>query len=86
MSPKFVFRESPSAVASTPEELFADLKRPGDGPTYLWSHQADLLRSYHVQHLESPDIALELPTGSGKTLVGQLIGEWRRKARQERVA
>jgi hypothetical protein len=86
MSPKFVFRESPGAAASTPEELFADLKRPGDGPTYLWSHQADVLRSYHSQHLDSRDIALELPTGSGKTLVGQLIGEWRRRARRERVA
>lgn len=31
------------------------------------------------------DVALQLPTGSGKTLVGLLIGEWRRRKFGERV-
>lgn len=31
------------------------------------------------------DIALQLPTGSGKTLVGLLVAEWRRRKYNERV-
>ena len=31
------------------------------------------------------DVAMQLPTGSGKTLVGLLIGEWRRRKNRERV-
>jgi superfamily II DNA or RNA helicase len=52
----------------------------------LWSHQADLLRTYaDEQHVAAPDLALELPTGSGKTLVGLLIAEWRRRSKRHRV-
>lgn len=66
-----------------PEALFRDLRKktvPG-----LLSHQADVLRSYITVHAEYPDIALQLPTGSGKTLVGLLIAEWRRRKYGERV-
>ena len=66
-----------------PESLFRDLRKktvPG-----LLSHQADLLRSYLAVHTEHSDIALQLPTGSGKTLVGLLIAEWRRRKYGERV-
>ncbi|MCH6161483.1 DEAD/DEAH box helicase family protein [Streptomyces sp. M600PL45_2] len=34
----------------------------------------------------SKDLAFEMPTGSGKTLVGCLIAEWRRGSMSERVA
>lgn len=66
-----------------PESLFRDLRKktvPG-----LLSHQADLLRSYLAVHTKYEDIALQLPTGSGKTLVGLLIAEWRRLKYGERV-
>src|SRR5579863_3679338 len=43
------------------------------------------MRSYAETALELPDVALQLPTGSGKTLVGLLIAEWRRRKNQERV-
>lgn len=86
MTPKFVFRPVPGALPASPEALFSDLSRPLGGPPYLWSHQADLLRAYSGKHLDDSDVAIELPTGAGKTLVGQLIGEWRRRVRQERVA
>ena len=43
------------------------------------------MRSYADTALETPDVALQLPTGSGKTLVGLLIAEWRRRRNQERV-
>jgi len=52
----------------------------------LWSEQADVLRVYAEAHVNSPDVALELPTGSGKTLVGLLIAEWRRLKIGERTA
>jgi len=33
----------------------------------------------------SPDVALELPTGTGKTLTGLLVAEWTRRKRRSRV-
>ena len=53
---------------------------------HLWAHQADALRTYYEEHRDTPDIALEFPTGAGKTLVGVLIAEWRRRALSERAA
>lgn len=72
-------------AAVDPETLFGELPRRRDGVGALWSHQVDQLRTYSATHVETPDVALELPTGSGKTLVGLLIGEWRRRSRRERV-
>jgi superfamily II DNA or RNA helicase len=64
-----------------PEALFRDLRdRTVEG---LLAQQADMLREY-MKHIDKRDIALELPTGSGKTLVGLLIAEWRRRAKRER--
>jgi Rad3-related DNA helicase len=70
--------------AETPEALFRDLKnREVEG---LLSHQADILREYcKPEVLQASDVALQLPTGSGKTLVALLIGEWRRRRFNERV-
>ncbi|OLL70450.1 hypothetical protein Ae168Ps1_6197c [Pseudonocardia sp. Ae168_Ps1] len=80
MSPTFRTRAIRRAVAETPERLFDDLPpRPGR-PDALWAHQADVLRTYHREHLQTADIALELPTGAGKTLPGLLIAEWRRQS------
>jgi len=70
----------------SPEALFRDLPRPAGPVQHLWSHQADLLRSYVQEHSVSADVALELPTGAGKTLVGLLLAEWRRRTQGERVA
>ena len=68
-----------------PESVFGDL-RPRDGSVkHLWSHQADILRKYHQECADCSDVALELPTGMGKTLVGLLAGEYRRLAHDERV-
>ncbi|WP_240472312.1 DEAD/DEAH box helicase [Thioalkalivibrio versutus] len=35
--------------------------------------------------MTAPDVAFQLPTGSGKTLVGLLLAEWRRRKYGERV-
>jgi hypothetical protein len=79
----FKLPEKKPTCPDDPEALFRDLRKktvPG-----LLSHQADVLRGYLTVHTEYPDIALQLPTGSGKTLVGLLIAEWRRRKYGERV-
>jgi hypothetical protein len=46
----------------------------------LWRHQSHVLTVFAKEYLDDPDVAIELPTGSGKTLVGTLIAEWRRQS------
>ena len=70
--------------AETPEALFRDIKNKQSKG--LISHQADIVRKYcQPETINLPDIALQLPTGSGKTVVGLLIGEWRRCRFNEKV-
>lgn len=66
---------------SSPEELYlrGALPRTADAVDGLWLHQGDVIRAYAERHQTTPDVALELPTGSGKTLPGLLIGEWIRR-------
>lgn len=67
----------------SPEELYLSgtLPRTTAAVDSLWLHQGDVIRAYAENHQNTPDLALELPTGTGKTLPGLLIGEWvRRKA------
>lgn len=72
-----------SASYDTPEALFRDRRnRKVQG---LLSHQSDILRRYQESALSHPNVAIELPTGSGKTLVGLLIAEHRRITRRERA-
>ena len=69
---------------ATPGELYHDLpRRPGAVPG-LWSHQSHMLKAY-TDSRNKPDLALELPTGTGKTLTGLLIAEWNRQKNNERV-
>ncbi|MCC6424177.1 MAG: DEAD/DEAH box helicase [Phycisphaerales bacterium] len=79
----FTRKRATKASYNNPEALFHDLRsRTVEG---LLSHQADILREYHTKALNQADVAIELPTGSGKTLVGLLIAEFRRVSRNERV-
>ncbi|WP_341925258.1 DEAD/DEAH box helicase family protein [Nocardioides psychrotolerans] len=80
----FITSGTTPTPAANPEALFRDLPRLPHGPKHLWAHQADILRDY-LNHQSDPDLAIELPTGAGKTLVGMLIGEWRRRTLNERV-
>ncbi|MFB7159529.1 DEAD/DEAH box helicase [Lysinibacillus sp. NPDC056232] len=66
----------------SPEALFYDLRnRKVEG---LLAHQADVLRVY-MDNVKNKNVALELPTGSGKTLIGLLIAEYRRRVYKERA-
>lgn len=68
---------------NTPQEMYEDYKRkkiPG-----LLNHQSDMIDGYMKEGLNSKNVALELPTGSGKTLIGLVIGEYRRRKNKEKV-
>lgn len=69
----------------SPEGLFGDLPKLPQRVAPLWGHQTDQLRTYFDKHKDTSDVALELPTGSGKTLVGMLIAEWRRRHLRQRT-
>ena len=88
MAKKCIFKtDFAKATGPTdPETLFHNLRGRAPEIKHLWSHQADLLRAYHQQCSNVHDVAIELPTGSGKTLVGLLIAEWRRQSLGNRVA
>ena len=80
-----VFRKAPpsEAVPGSPEKILLQLPRrkiPG-----VLLHQGQIMQRYVAEAQSASDVALQLPTGSGKTLVGLLIGEWRRIKNSERV-
>jgi hypothetical protein len=48
----------------------------------LWPAQAFVLEKYSEQFWSQPDVAIELPTGGGKTLITLLVGEaWRQEGK-----
>ncbi|REF36403.1 DEAD/DEAH box helicase [Thermasporomyces composti] len=65
----------------SPEEMYLSgtLPRTTEAVDGLWVHQGDVIRAYAEKYQEIPDLALELPTGSGKTIPSLLIGEWVRR-------
>ncbi|MDR3383927.1 DEAD/DEAH box helicase [Cupriavidus basilensis] len=71
------------SVPESPDRLFRDLPRRKHAS--LYDHQGQTLRNYVAAAMNAPDIALQLPTGSGKTLVGLLLAEWRRRKNRERI-
>lgn len=73
----------PQNVPDSPEKLLLELPRrkiPG-----VLLHQGEMMKEYATTALDLPDVALQLPTGSGKTLVGLMIAEWRRRKFKETV-
>lgn len=82
------FERSGSAAAkpSDPVQLYRKLAETNEGPESLWFHQGIVLLDWHKNHPNDADVAIELPTGAGKTMVGGLIGDYRRRVFRERVA
>ena len=80
----FIMPSRGAARTETAESLFSLLARRDPNVQQLWSHQADALRAFHEVR-ENPDVAIELPTGSGKTLVALLVAEWTRRSTVARV-
>jgi hypothetical protein len=49
----------------------------------LWTAQDYVLKKYSNEFTNKPDVAIELPTGAGKTLIALLIAEaWRKENRK----
>ena len=63
----------------SPLLLFDELPRMAGAVPELWRQQGDILREYGRAFVNAPDVAIELPTGTGKTIVGLLIADWRRR-------
>ena len=69
-------------VYNTPQEMYQDNKlKKIMGPI---DYQSSMLDAY-MKNIDKKNIALELPTGSGKTLIGLLIAEFRRRKNGEKV-
>lgn len=78
----FKTRKKEVFLYSSPQEMYQDNKlKKIMGPL---DYQAAMLDLY-IQNVDKKTVALELPTGSGKTLVGLLIGEYRRRKNKEKV-
>lgn len=72
-----------ATVPDSPDLLLLGLPRRTI-PNVL-PHQQEVMRSYAALPGTVTDVALQLPTGSGKTLVGLLTGEWLRRKNKERI-
>jgi hypothetical protein len=83
--PAFVSIPVATSAPATPEKLFTTLSGRASSHGYLRGPQQDILRTYSEGYSEKSDLGLELPTGTGKTGVGLLIGEWKRR-KGKRVA
>ncbi len=81
----FPQRKQAAPRPEDPEALYRALAETNNGPTGLWTHQGEILTSWHRDHINDRDVAIELPTGAGKTLVGGLIAEYRRRVNDERT-
>jgi hypothetical protein len=68
----------------SPEALFAQSTRV-KSHGYLRGPQQDVLRAY-MEYVDAENVALELPTGTGKTAVGLLIADWRRRRSTDKAA
>ena len=82
----FFIRPQKPDPPDSPEALFRELRPRDSNVRDLLLRQGDALRAYHQLGASAHDVAIELPTGAGKTLVGLLAGEWRRVALDQRVA
>lgn len=80
-------RPTKEAVPTDPAHLYRMLAtQHPNAPENLWYHQGEVLSSWHTKHHGESDVALELPTGAGKTLVGGVIAEFQRRTANERTA
>lgn len=80
-----VFKKTPPPpfVPDSPEKIIMDLPRRKILGVLL--HQGELMRTYRATAVTAPDVAIQMPTGSGKTLVALMIAEWRRRKFRERI-
>lgn len=80
---KFKLSSVDNTNFDTPQQMFDDYKNKTiDSP---YDYQSDMINLYLKEEKNIKDIALELPTGTGKTLIGLLIAEFRRRKYKEKI-
>jgi len=73
--------QPPVPVIDDPITIFSSLKRTKEFET-LWPAEEEILAKYYKELSQNARLAIQLPTGSGKSLIGILIAEaWRRKGK-----
>lgn len=77
----FKLSSSSGVSLENPNAMFMDFS--GKKINGLLTHQGKILDAYVATNAK--DVALNMPTGSGKTLVGLLIAEWKRRKFRQRV-
>lgn len=85
---RVAFKRKPALTTEQfdgPVDLYNRVSERAGSPP-LWDHQGQVLRSWHEKFVNAGDVALELPTGAGKTLVAGVIGEFQRRISGDRVA
>lgn len=82
----FKTRKIETAGFSTPQEMFQDNKLKTI--MGLMDYQSQTIDNYMAtingNQIRNKNVAFELPTGSGKTLVGLLIAEFHRRKHQRK--
>ncbi|AWK52513.1 hypothetical protein DIC82_16585 [Clostridium beijerinckii] len=79
----FIKRKTETTNFKTPQEMYSDYKnRKIKG---IINYQSEVIDNYMSEGYNDENVALELPTGSGKTLIGLVIGEFRRRKNKEKV-
>lgn len=79
----FNFKKKEQNDFSTPQEMYRDYReRKIKGPL---DYQSKMIDVYMSEGIKKGDVAIELPTGSGKTVIGLLIAEFRRRKFKEKV-
>ncbi|PFC40640.1 hypothetical protein CN300_26255 [Bacillus thuringiensis] len=79
----FRIKKTDNTNFDSPQEMYKDYKKRKIQGTL--DYQSKMIENYMQQAFNKRDVALELPTGSGKTLIGLLIGEFRRRKNKEKV-
>ena len=80
---KFRLSTEDNTNFNTPQQMYDDYKnRTIDS---IFNYQSDMIDLYLKEENGVKDIALELPTGTGKTLIGLLVGEFRRRKNREKI-
>ena len=79
----FKLTQAGALSLESPVSMFNDLRtRNVKG---LLGNQAEILNDYAQRATQRRDVAINVPTGGGKTLIALCIAEWRRRKFQERV-
>lgn len=80
----FITKKNNTFNYESPVAMYHDYKSSNKTIMGLLDYQSTLIDEY-MKNVNEKNVAIELPTGSGKTLVGLVIGEYRRRKNKEKA-